>query len=118
MKFQNERMKSVEMEKEEFERICFNCNQFFPAIMGEATEFGVCLNDEALDPFIDELLEDRKTASCQKLVDSIKFSGERKACNEFEEVEEVEIDDDSPLGLAISRFNETGELDQSFLFVV
>lgn len=105
------------MEKDKFERICFNCNQFFPAMMGEATEFGVCLNDEALDPFIDELLEDRKTASCQKLVDSIKFSGEREACNEFEEVEEVEIDDDSPLGIAMSRFNETGELDLESLEV-
>ncbi len=103
--------------EEEREKICFNCNQFFPAMMGETTEFGVCLNDEALDPFIDELLEDRKSASCQKLVDSIKFSGERKACNEFEEVEEVEIDDNSPMGLALSRYSETGELDLESLEV-
>ncbi|NOQ22067.1 MAG: hypothetical protein GQ565_05380 [Candidatus Aegiribacteria sp.] len=104
-------MKSVEMGKEELGRICFDCNQFFPACMGEATEFGVCLSDEAFESYIDELLEDRKTASCQKLVDRRKFSGEREACKEFEEVEEVEIDDNSPIGLALSRFNETGELD-------
>lgn len=29
--------------------------------MAEATEIGVCLNDKALVPFIDELLEDRNT---------------------------------------------------------
>ena len=101
----------MEMGKEESEKICFNCNKFFPAHMRETTEFGVCLNNEALDPFIDELLEDRKTASCQKLLDRIKFSGEREACGDFEEIEEVEIDDNSPMGLALSRFNETGKLD-------
>ncbi len=99
------------MGKEELERICFNCNQFFPACMGEAAEFGVCLNDETLDPFIDELLEDRKTDSCQKLLNRIKFSGERDACDDFEEIDEMEIDDNSPMGLALSRFSETGELD-------
>lgn len=100
------------MVKEELERICFNCNQFFPACMGdEATEFGVCLSDKTLDPFIDELLEDRKSNSCQKLLNRIKFSGERVACDDFEEIEEIEIDDNSPMGLALSRFSETGKLD-------
>ncbi|MHA1621726.1 MAG: hypothetical protein ACTSVO_06235 [Candidatus Heimdallarchaeaceae archaeon] len=99
------------MKKEELERICFNCNQFFPVSMGEITEYGVCVNDKTLDPYIDELLEDRKTDSCQKLLDSIKFSGERKACDDFEEIEGIEIDDNSPLGLALSSFLETDDLE-------
>jgi hypothetical protein len=108
-------MKSVEMGKEELEKICLNCNQFFPACMAEATDIGVCLNDKALVPFLDELLEDRKTDSCRKLLDQIKFSGECAACDDFEETEEVEIDDNSPMGLVLSRFNETCELDLEFL---
>jgi hypothetical protein len=28
------------MEKEVLERICFNCNHFFPASMEEETEYG------------------------------------------------------------------------------
>ena len=109
--------KSLMIENES-ERICFNCNQFFPASMGEATEFGVCLNDKAFEPYIDELLENRKTAACRKLVDSAKFSGEREACSKFEEVERIEIDDDSPLGHLISRSKETGELDPEALYAV
>ena len=57
------------------EAICFNCNQFFPTIMDEPTEFGICLNDQAFEPFIDELLENPKTASCQELIHCKKFSG-------------------------------------------
>ncbi|MCK5133858.1 MAG: hypothetical protein KAR40_17115 [Candidatus Sabulitectum sp.] len=33
------------------------------------------------------------------------------ACDDFEEIEEAEIDDNSPMGLALSRFSETGKLD-------
>ena len=39
------------------ERICFNCNVFFPASMDENMEYGICLNDKEFEPFIDELLE-------------------------------------------------------------
>ncbi len=97
--------------EEELESVCLNCNQFFPSSMEEVTEYGVCLNDKILDPYIDELLEDRKTDSCQKLLDRIKFLGVRESCDNFEEIEEVEIDANSPIGLALSRFNETNEFD-------
>jgi hypothetical protein len=100
------------MENEKLEAICFNCNQFFPANMDEPTELGICLNDQAFEPFIDELFENHKTAPCQQLVDDKKFSGEQEACDAFDEIEEgMDIDENSPLGMALSRLSETGELD-------
>lgn len=98
-------------EREEMERICFNCNQFFLATMDEPTEFGICLNDEEFEPFLEELLEDTNYACCQELIERKKFSGEQEACADFDEVEEIEIDDDSPLGQKLLRLSETGKLD-------
>lgn len=101
------------MEEGKLEAICFNCNQFFPTSMDEPTEFGICLSDNAFEPFIDELLENPKTASCQELIHCKKFSGEQEACHDFEEIEEgIEIDENSPLGVALSRLIETGELNR------
>ncbi len=100
------------MEEEKLEAICFNCNQFFPTSFNEPTEFGICLSDPAFDPFIDELLEDPDAAPCQELINSKKFTGEQEACDDFEELEEgAPVDDDSPLGVAISRLVETGEFN-------
>ncbi len=99
------------MAKEKLERICFNCNQFFLINYSKLTEFGICISDQVFEPFIDELLEDPDSASCQDLIRLKKFTGEKEACDEFEELEEVEIDDNSPLGLKLSRLSETGNLD-------
>jgi len=44
------------MTKEVLVRKCSNCASFFPASMEDATEFGICLNDEEFEPFIEELL--------------------------------------------------------------
>jgi len=99
------------MEKEDLEAICFNCNQFLPISMDEPTEFGICLNDKVFEPFIDELLENPKTASCQDLITWKKFSGEKEACDNFEEVETIEIDDNSPLGIELSRLRKTDDLN-------
>jgi len=98
-------------EEPEVEAICFNCNQFFPASMDEPSDFGICLNDEAFEPFFEELLEHSDYSSCQNLVDRKKFSGEQEACADFEEIESIEIDDNSPLGRELMRLRETGQLD-------
>lgn len=101
------------MEEGKLEAICFNCNQFFPTSMNEPTEFGICLNDQAFEPYIEKLLEDPETAPCQELIHCKKFSGEQKACDDFEEIDEgIEIDDNSPLGVALSRLIGTGELNR------
>lgn len=99
------------MKKEVLERICFNCNQFFPASMDEETEYGICLNDEDFEPFIDELLENSNYSSCQNLVNTKKFLGERKGCDNYEEMESIEINDNSELGNVLNRLYESGELN-------
>jgi hypothetical protein len=48
-------MRAKKMEEGELERVCFNCNHFFPASIQGPTEFGICLNDKEFEPFIDEL---------------------------------------------------------------
>ena len=55
------------MEKEELERVYFNCNHFFPASIEGPTEFGICLNDKEFSPFLDELLDNSNYACCQCL---------------------------------------------------
>lgn len=102
------------MKKEELERICFNCNYFFPASIEKPTELGICLRDEVFEPFLDELLENENYAPCQDLVNQKKFSGEKDECEYFEEIEVVErfeIDDDSELASEIRRLSEEGELN-------
>ncbi|MCF6153113.1 MAG: hypothetical protein E3K38_12655 [Candidatus Kuenenia stuttgartiensis] len=99
------------MKKEALERICFNCNHFFPASMDGETEYGICLNDKDFEPFIEELLENLDYSSCQNLVDTKKFSGECEGCEHYEEVELIEIDDTSELSDELKCLSETGELN-------
>ena len=54
--------------EEEREKICFNCNSYFPDTLDEPTEYGICINEEVFEPFLDELFENRKSAACRKLV--------------------------------------------------
>lgn len=103
---------------EELERICFNCNNFFPACMDEATEFGICLNDQEFEPFINELLENSNYTCCQDLVERKKFSGENEACPDFSEVEveeSIEIDDDSEFGRELISSIKSGQFNQEKL---
>ncbi len=96
---------------DEDERTCLDCTWYQPASVDEATEFGICLNDEAFDPVADDLLEGRMDEACRELVEQKRFIGERPACEAFERAEMWEIDDDSPLGREITRLAEKGELD-------
>ncbi len=97
--------------EDELERICFNCNQFFPIIIREPTEFGICLNDNAFEPYIDELLENSNYASCQELIDSKKFSGGQKACDSFDAVECMEIPMDGALERELLHAGKTGKFN-------
>lgn len=99
------------MEEEKLERVCFNCNDFFPATMEEPTEYGICLNDNDFEPFIEELFEHSNYSSCQDLINSKKFDGDREGCETYEEVEYTEVDDDSPFGQVLNSLKESGELN-------
>lgn len=99
------------MNDELLERICFNCSYYFPDC-DESTEYGICLRDDAFEPFIDELFE-MDYSSCRDLVEAKKFLGGRDACENYDEIEEV--DENSSLGELIAKYEETGEFDQELL---
>ena len=92
------------------EKTCFDCSAYVPVPPEELTEFGICLNDEAFEPFVEELLEGLIPGPCQALVEKKKFLGNRPVCQDFQEPEIIEIDDDSPLGQALNRLKDKGEL--------
>ena len=92
------------------EKTCLDCSAYLPASAEGPTEFGICLNDEAFEPFVEELLEGTVSASCQALMERNKFVGDRTACPDFQESEVIEIDDNSPLGQRVRSLAERGEL--------
>jgi hypothetical protein len=88
----------IRMESEELEPICSNCSYFFPASMDGLFEYGICLHDKAFEPYLDELIKQYNYNSCQELVEEKKFLGDTESCEYFEELEEFEINNNSPLG--------------------
>lgn len=99
------------MELEKLEPTCSNCSYFFPATMEDITEYGICLHDKIFEPYIDELIEDYNYSSCQKLIEEKKILGDTEACEHFEEIEEVEIDDNIHLKRELENFKDTGKLN-------
>ncbi len=91
-------------------KACIDCSAYLPVPLGDLTEFGICLNDEAFEPFVEELLEGLVPGSCQALLEKKKFVGDRPVCPKFQESEIIEIDDESPLGHELRRLGESGEL--------
>jgi hypothetical protein len=90
---------------------CLECGSYLPASYNEFTEFGVCLNDEAFEPFVEELLEGVIPDSCRELVERKKFQGETHTiCADFQAVQSFEIGDDTILGQQLRRLAEKGEL--------
>jgi len=72
---------------EELERICMNCQSYYPDRLDEPTEFGICLNDSDFEPYIDELLEKQNFDCCKELIARKKFDGNKEVCQDFEMVE-------------------------------
>lgn len=107
--------KSKEVDQNELERICFNCNNFLPLVMGNASESGICLNDNAFEPYIDELIEKENFDCCQDLIKKKKFSGEKSACSDFSDMEIIEIDDESEIGKRIKSFVSEDKIDTKSL---
>jgi hypothetical protein len=91
-------------------KTCIDCSAYLPVPPEELTEFGICLNDEAFEPFIEELFEGLIPGPCQALLEKKKFVGDRPACPDFQESEIIEVDDDSPFGQALRRLKESGVL--------
>jgi hypothetical protein len=91
-------------------KTCIDCASFLSIPPDELTEFGICLNDEEFEPFVEELLQGRILGACKGLLEKRQFAGDRPACPDFQEQEFIEIDDDSPFGQALRRLGERGEL--------
>jgi len=102
-------------ENNEVERICFNCNYFFPTNGQDLNEFGICLNDNEFEPYLDELIENLNYECCSDLINRKKFSGEQEACPNFDQIDFEEIDDDSELGRKLISCIESGQFSYECL---
>ena len=71
------------------EKICCNCNYFFPYLLNGPSEYGICLKDDEFEPYIEDLLEDEDYDCCIELIEEKKFDGNRDSCEDFERVEIV-----------------------------
>ena len=100
--------------KYEVEKVCFNCNHFFPYPLYEATEHGICLNDATFEPYIDDIFNDNISSSLDNLLEQKKFLGEQEACEHFDPVEITELDEDldNPLVQELMQLKENGQLNK------
>jgi hypothetical protein len=92
------------------EKTCFDCSSYLSVPPEVMSEFGICLNEEVFEPFVEELMIGVIPGPCEGLVDTKKFVGDRPACQDFQESEIIEIDDDSPIGQALCRLRDSGVL--------
>lgn len=115
--YQHIAFKGLKM-KEKLLRICLNCNHFFPATTSDITEFGICLNDEEFEPFIDELIENCNYSCCQTLVDEKKFDGNCETCSDYSEIDMdgcIEFDENSKFGRILCSAIESGNFSKEIL---
>jgi hypothetical protein len=96
------------------EKVCFNCNQFFPYPMYETTANGICLNDEVFEPHIDDIFNDNINPSLKSLLEAKEYPGERESCENFDpvDIEEIDHDPDSPLAQELTHLIDTGQLNK------
>ena len=71
--------------------ICQNCSQFIGDIKDLEAGLGICIMDNAFEPFIDAILENADFSACYDLYLEKRYSGEKDACAHFEEPEMIEI---------------------------
>jgi len=76
------------------EKVCINCNYFFPYFVNGPTEEGICLNDPEFEPYIDELLDKQNYNICLSLIEKKKFNGNDNTCEKFEMSVIIDEDED------------------------
>ncbi len=105
---------NVDQSKCELETVCFNCNHFFPYPLYEATEHGICLNDEIFEPYIDDIFDDNINSPLANLLEKKKYPGEKEACEKFDPVEITEHDGDldNPLVQDLMELKDSGQLNK------
>ncbi|MCK4614904.1 MAG: hypothetical protein KAU14_08880 [Thermoplasmata archaeon] len=112
MKDPDEQDEEQDEQPGQLERTCINCNYFFPDLRNLPTEFGICLNDEAFEPFIEEMLDNENLECCGDLIDRKRFDGNCEACEDYEECETVDLKEDFGQEFAeeIERLRDEGML--------
>jgi hypothetical protein len=83
-----------EVIKVEKDTICQDCNYFFSDLKCPELGLGVCLRDEAFDPFLDDIMVSSSFDCCYELYLEKRFNGEKAACLEYEEPEIIEVFDE------------------------
>ena len=99
------------MMDEQLERVCGNCNNFFPDTF-ELTENGICLADEAFAPYLDDLLDRGDFSRCQKLIEVKRFHQQQEVCSLYDEVEMVELPPGSALEALVENLLDHGPEDE------
>ncbi|MBT9174107.1 MAG: hypothetical protein DDT21_02518 [Syntrophomonadaceae bacterium] len=77
----------------ELDKICQNCSSFFQDSKDLCTDLGVCLRDDAFEPFLDEIMENADFSNCYEMYLKKRFDGGKEACDQYEEPEIIEIPD-------------------------
>ncbi len=80
------------MEQDNSNKVCCRCTNFLFLDAENNSDFGICLRDEAFDPYIDELMEDLNYESCKELVEEKKMLNDTAACEHYEEAMIIDLD--------------------------
>ena len=73
----------------EFDRSCQNCTFFHQD--SEDWDYGICTNNEIFEPYMDEIIESGSFSCCHELYLQNRIEGVRDGCEQFEEIECMEI---------------------------
>ncbi len=92
-------------EEFEMERICQNCSYFFQKDDNAYSEMGICTNEAAFDPHQEKLLDDEWSPALTMLFNELQFSGERECCEQFEEIETLDL----PEGMSFQTYQQIEE---------
>lgn len=76
------------------DRICYNCSSFFTDVNDLEADFGVCIQDEAFDGYLDEICESTDFSLCIDLYNEKRFDGNRDVCADYDEIEIIENEDE------------------------
>lgn len=88
---------------------CGECQSFFAHQEDIGKPYhGICLADGAFEPYLDEILEDFNYSNCEDLVNDKQIPDDREACDKFEIVEEVGIDENSEIGKSLAVLRRGG----------
>lgn len=75
-------------------------------------DLGVCLNDEAFEPFLDGIIDNEDFSNCYELYLRKRYDGRKEACEQYEEPEIIEI----PEGEDIMVYLHIEHMKQSYRF--